>query len=102
MDRDPVVRPDRVGVEPERLANAGRERQRPGRVHPGAERRQDAEPPVADLVSKTLDDDRAIRRHGSGRAFLLPQERQQVRSGPFVERVVVPQPRRRLLVGKRD
>jgi hypothetical protein len=31
-------------------------------VHPAAERRQDAEPPVADLVAKALDDDGAVGR----------------------------------------
>ena len=74
VDRDPVVRPDRVGVEAERLAHAGRERERPGRVHPGSERRQDAEPPVADLVAEALDDDRPVGRKSAGRRGLLAQE----------------------------
>ena len=38
VQRDPVVRPDEVHLEPERLAQARRERERPGRVHPRAER----------------------------------------------------------------
>ena len=74
VDRDPVVRPDRVGVEAERLAHAGRQRQRPGRVHAGSERRQDAEPPVADLVAEALDHHGSVRWNRAGRSFLLSQE----------------------------
>ena len=38
-----------------------RERERPRRVHPRAERRQDADAPVADLVAEALDDDGPVR-----------------------------------------
>ena len=62
VQRDPVVRPDRLHLEPERVAQARAERHRPWRVHPRAERRQDAEPPVADLVAEALDDDRPVGR----------------------------------------
>ena len=98
MDRDPVVRPDRVGVEPERLANAGRERQPPGRVHPGAERRQDAEPPVADLVTETLDHDRPVGWKRARSRSLLAQELEQVLRGALVEGMLLAQLRLRLPV----
>ena len=62
VDRDPVVRPDRLRVEPERLAQPAGDRHRPGRVHAAAERREDADAPVADLVAEALDDDRAVGR----------------------------------------
>ena len=98
MDRDPVVRPDRVGVEPERLVNAGREREPPGRVHPGAERRQDAEPPVADLVTETLDHDRPVGRKRARSRSLLAQELEQVLRGALVEGMLLAQLRLRLPV----
>src|SRR3954453_20222971 len=48
-DEDAGVRPDRVGPEAHLLADAGAERDPPGGVAAAAERRQDAQPPVADL-----------------------------------------------------
>ena len=47
------------------------ERQRPRRVHARAERRQDADAPVAELVAEALDRDRAIGRQRAGRFALL-------------------------------
>ena len=76
-------------LQPERLAQARRERKRPRCVHARAERRQDAETPVADLVAETLDDDGPVRRHGAGRGGLLVQERQQVVRRAFVEAMLV-------------
>ena len=75
---DAVVRPDRLHLEPERLAQPRGERQRPRRVHATAERGQDADAPVADLVAEALDDDRAIGRHRAGRA---PPARAGTRAG---------------------
>ena len=88
VERDPVVRPDRLHVEPERLAQAGGERHPPGRVHAAAERRQDADAPVADLVAEALDDDRAVGGDDAGRRRLLAQEREQVLRRARVEVVV--------------
>ena len=53
-----------------------------------AERREDADAPVADLVAEPLDDDRAVGRHRAGRACLLAQEREQVARGALVEPVL--------------
>jgi hypothetical protein len=57
---DPVVGVDRVGFEAELVADPRAEGQRPGGVDAPAERRQHAQPPVADLVAEALDDDRAV------------------------------------------
>ena len=88
MQRDPVVRPDRLHLDPERVAQPRGERHRPRRVHAAAERRQDADAPVADLVAEALDHDRAVGRHGAGRARLLAQVGEQVARGALVEVVV--------------
>ena len=58
-----------------------------------AERRQDAEPPVADLVSEALDDDGAVGGNGAGRGRLVVQEREQVVRGALVQAVLVLQAR---------
>ena len=99
---DPVVRPDRVHLDAERLAQASGERERPRRVHASAERRQQADAPVADLVAEALDHDGAVGRDDARRGRLLVQEREQVARGLLVERVLVAQPRERLLLGERD
>ena len=96
MERDAVVRPDRLHLDPVRFAQPRRDRHRPRRVHAAAERRENADTPVADLVAEPLDHDRAIRRHGTGRVGLIAQEREQVARGALVEEVVVAQPLERL------
>ena len=77
---------------------SGPRRRAPTGVHPGAERREDADAPVADLVAEALDDDRPVRGHRPGRLLLLPQERHQVPRRQLVERVVGAEPLARLLV----
>ena len=47
---------------PSAVAQPRRQRHRPRRVHAGAERRQHADPPVADLVAEPLDHDGAVGR----------------------------------------
>ena len=51
--------------------------------------REDAQPPVADLVAEALDDDRAVARHDAGGVLLLAQEGEQVLGGQVVEVVAV-------------
>ena len=80
VQRDAVVRPDRLRLDAVRLAQPRGDRHRPRRVHAAAERREDADAPVADLVAEALDDDRAVGRDGAGRVLLLAQEREQVRA----------------------
>ena len=99
MDGDPVVRPERLHLEAERVAQPGSERERPGRMHARAEGREDADPPVADLVLEALDDDRAVRRDGAGRGLLVAQEGQQVPCSLLVEGVILRQPFEGLLLG---
>jgi len=66
-----------------------------------AERRQDAHPPVADLVAEPLDHDGAVGRHRRA-ALLLAQERQKVPARERVEVVFAPQSSGCALVGERD
>ena len=102
VQRDAVVRPDEVDLEPERLAQACRERERPRRVDACPERREDAQPPVADLVAEALDDDRPVGREHAGRVLLLAEECQEVPGRALVELVLAGQAVARLRVGKRD
>ena len=80
MERDAVVRPDRLHLDPEAVPQPRGERHRPRRVHAAAERRQDADAPVADLVAEALDDDRAVGRHDARRRLLLAEEDEEVAS----------------------
>jgi hypothetical protein len=98
VESDSVVRPQRLRVDVERVPEPGRERHRPGGVHPAAERREDAHAPVADLVAEALDDDRPVRWHDAGRRLLLPEERDEVPRGTLVQRVVTRQPLRGCVV----
>src|SRR5712691_13432622 len=71
-------------------------------MHARAERREDANAPVADLVAEALDDDGAIRRDDAGNAQLILQEREQVARGGRVEPDVVDEPLRRLVLRDGD
>src|SRR5439155_6016635 len=63
VEGDSVVGPDRLRVEAERVAHARTDGHRPWSVYARAERRQDADAPVADLVFEALGDDRPVRGH---------------------------------------
>ena len=88
VDDDAVVGPDRVGLELELGADLRREREAPGGVDATAERREHAEPPVADLVAEALDDDRLVGGDDPGRGLLLAQVGDEVLGGELVEVVV--------------
>ena len=88
VDDDPVVGPDRVGLEAVLLADAPRQRQAPGGVDAPAVWAEDAEAPVADLVAEALDDDRAVAGHHARRVLLLAQVVDEVARGEHVEVVV--------------
>src|SRR3954466_7385158 len=57
-------------------------------MHAAAERRENAETPVADLVAQALDHDRAVARHHAGGVPLLAQEGGQVARRALVEVVL--------------
>ena len=88
VDDDPVVGPDRVGLQAELVADARAERQAPRGVDAPAVGREHAQPPVADLVAEALDDDRAVARHDARGLLLLAQEVEEVARGERVEVVV--------------
>ena len=82
---DAVVAPHQLDVHAPALSQAGLQRHGPRCVHLRAERRQDADPPIADLVAESLDDDRAVVRHRAGDLGLLVEVQQQVGRGTRVE-----------------
>ena len=100
MERDPVVRPDRLRLDPERVAKPRGQRHPPRRVDPPAERGEDADAPVADLVAEPLDDDRAIGGNRAGRRLLLAEVREQIPSGARIEEEVRLQPLVGLCIGE--
>ena len=67
-DRDAVVAPQDLHVEPGVFGHAGLDRHRPWGVHPRTERRQHARA-VAELVGEALDDDRAVVGDDAGRVL---------------------------------
>ncbi len=91
-DGDPVVGPDGLHLEPEPLADPRLERQRPRRVDAAAERAQDAQPPVAELVAEPFDHDPLVRRQRAGRLALVVEIGEQVVRGELVEVVRLAQP----------
>ena len=84
-DRDAVVRPDRLHLGPEALGQPRLERQRPRRVHARPERRQDAQPPVAEIVAEALHDDALVRRQCASGLPLVLEVREEVLGGQLVE-----------------
>ena len=88
VDDDPVVRPDGVGLEAELVADARAQRQRPGGVHPAAERREHAQAPVADLVAEALDHHRAVAGQDPRGLLLLAQVGEEVLGGALVQVVL--------------
>ena len=85
-EHDPVIGPQHLGAGPEAILDTCLDRERPGRVHPRAERGQDAHPPVAELVAEALDDDRPVIRDRAARGLgLLVDVGDEVPSGALVE-----------------
>ena len=95
MHDDAVVGGDDVGLEPEALAHARGQREPPGGVHAPAVGGEDAQPPVADLVAKALEHDRALAGQHARGGLLLAQVGEQVARGALVEVVVALQRLRR-------
>ena len=88
VDDDPVVGPDGVGLEAELISDARAQRQRPGGVHPAAERREHAQAPVADLVAEALDHHGAVAGQHARGLLLLAQVGEEVLGGALVEVVL--------------
>ena len=93
-DRDAVVGPDRLDLHAEALLEARFERERPRRVDAAAERGQQAQPPVAQLVAEALDDDPPIGRQRARHLALVLEVHQQVVGRPLVEVMRLAQPGR--------
>ena len=87
-DRDPVVRPDGGDLLAEQLAQASLDRQRPGSVDAAAERRQQDQPPVTQLVAEALDHHPAVGGQGAGCHPLVLEVTDEVLGGQRIE--VVP------------
>ena len=88
MDDDSVVGPDRVRLQPQLVADPGGQGESPGGVDAAAVGRQDAQPPVADLVAEALDDDGAVGGQHARGGLLLAQELDEVTGGAPVEIVL--------------
>lgn len=91
-DRDPVVGPDGLHLGPEVLGQPRFERERPRRVNPRSERRQEAQPPVTQLVAEALHDHPPIGRQRTRRLSLVLQVGHQVLRRKRVEVVALAQP----------
>ena len=100
VERDPVVRPQRLDVEAQRVAQACAQGHRPRRMHATAVGREDADAPVPDLVAEAFDDDRSVGRDDARRCLLLAKERDEVPRGQRVEAVVLLDPCDRSVVGE--
>ena len=90
-DRDAVVGPDGLDLHPEPFLEARLDGQRPGRVDPPTERRQERQPPVAELVAEPLDDDALVRGEGARGLALVLEVGDEVLGGPLVEVVMLAQ-----------
>ena len=86
-----VIGPDRLHRTP-LLGQPRLDGHRPRGVDAAAERRQQAQPPVAKLVAEALDHQLAIGGQGAGRLALLAEVGDQVACGQLVQGVVVAQP----------
>ncbi len=89
---DAVVRPDRLDLAAEPLAQPGLDRHRPRGMDPTTEWRQDRQPPVAKLVPEALDDDAPIGRQGAHGLLLVLEIGDEVLGRQGVEVVPLAQP----------
>ena len=88
-DDEAVVVPHRLGVDAALLAHGGEDRHRPRRHHPSAERRQQADAPVAQLVAAAFDDDGPVVGDVADGGLLIGQVLQQVLGRLAVEVVLL-------------
>ena len=84
-DHDAVVAPHRLDRDVVAIHQLPLDRHRPRRVDRRAERREDAHPPVADLVAEALDHDGAIVGDSARALRLLVEVLDEVGRGEGVE-----------------
>ena len=89
---DAVVAPDRLELQLAALAQPRRERDRPRRVDAAAPGREQAQPPVPDLVARALEHERAVVGQAAGRLALVVQVLHQVARRARVEVVLALEP----------
>ena len=90
-DHDAVVGPHCLHVEAEQVADPGGDGHRPRRMHPPAQRREDADSPVAQLVTGPFDDQRLVVGHLGRRLGLVVEVTKEVRR-PRWGRAGAPEP----------
>ena len=95
-DDDAVVAPQHLRARAEPIEQPRLDGQAPRRVHALAERREDAHPPVADLVAEALDDHGPVVGYGAGGLQLVVEVGHEVLGGPVVQADVVAQALERL------
>ena len=93
-DGDAVVGPDRLDLEAESLGEAALDRHRPRGVDTAAERGQQRQPPVAQLVAEAFEHDPLVGRQAARRLAFVLEIREQVLGGTLVEVVLLAQSRR--------
>src|SRR5690606_34661175 len=71
--------------EPELGLELGLQGEGPRRMHAHAERREDADPPIAELVAEPLDRDPPIGRQRARVRLLLAEVREEVLGGESIE-----------------
>ena len=82
---DAVVGPDDVDVAPESGSQLVGEGHRPGGMDPGAERGEEDDPPVSDLVAEPFDHQGLVGGEDPGRFSLLAQIGHEVASRQIIE-----------------
>ena len=90
-----VVAPQRFHFRAAGSADTSSHRHRPGNVNAAAERREDADAPVAELVAAALDDDRPVVGNLAGRIGLVCEKAKQILGGTGIEIVLVDEARER-------
>ena len=93
---EPVIAPHRLGLDAQLAANARAHRHRPGRMDAAPERRQDEDPPVAEIVARAFDEQRAIVGHRFGRPVLISEVLQEIGRRQRIESVITLESRLRL------
>ena len=90
-DRDAIVGPDRLDLHAQPFLEPRLDREGPGRVDAATERREERQPPVAQLVAEALDDDPLVRGQGARSVALVLEVGDEILGRPLVEVVVLPQ-----------